>query len=610
MRARSTCALTPTRLTCVASKTGITLPDHGLRDEHGFEPMSGIFDSPVKSPAQHPSSDDMHIQHSSAPGVEHTMLARNKTPKLGPPARASTPKHTHLGGSPKRMSMSATKQHQPQHPQTTAGRAKRVFAVEDATSPVNSRTQPRPANRKLDFSVGEEGVVKSVEAASPFKPRHALRRSLDVRQDPFASPLRPQVRSGSVVEAMEAVEASVQFLSGDDEVPMADEADAPMPQDEQSFEGQAEEGPATTVFEEPTMRPTSSSSAATVSTITRPSSAKSSRKRHHSVFDEGPTEATTSRRRSSGADQASANKKRRSIESSVNLDYDTAVIDPVLLDDTGLVIIDDEEPSVAEVAPPAPSPPKKTKAKRKAKPTKAALQERSANVSSRASAPPDRREGSLAPTSNFSLRATTPFDDAIGTTRSGRNVIKPLQYWANETRIYRHGECEGIIRAEEVEKKKSGKKRRNGNLAQRVKRLEGILEEGADSAPVKTTGHKGRKSRARSTPIADDYEDVHGYDSDDAASTAPDEWESSLGVISGTIASWNPQTQSGDPSDPVREDLAFAASSIVTREVPGSDFRYAKIMTLPFFGAGVVELPPEGYKRSKNSRKMAMVFFV
>lgn len=33
-------------------------------------------------------------------------------------------------------------------------------------------------------------------------------------------------------------------------------------------------------------------------------------------------------------------------------------------------------------------------------------------------------------------------------------------------------------------------------------------------------------------------------------------------------------------------------------------------MTLPFFGSGVVELPPNGYKRAKNSRKMQMVFFV
>lgn len=33
-------------------------------------------------------------------------------------------------------------------------------------------------------------------------------------------------------------------------------------------------------------------------------------------------------------------------------------------------------------------------------------------------------------------------------------------------------------------------------------------------------------------------------------------------------------------------------------------------MTLPFFGSGIVELPPDGFKRAKNSRKMQMVFFV
>ncbi|KAK0822584.1 mitotic fidelity of chromosome transmission-related protein, partial [Friedmanniomyces endolithicus] len=49
---------------------------------------------------------------------------------------------------------------------------------------------------------------------------------------------------------------------------------------------------------------------------------------------------------------------------------------------------------------------------------------------------------------------------------------------------------------------------------------------------------------------------------------------------------------------------------IITRDVPGSEFKYAKILTLPFFGTGLVEIPPEGFKRAKNSRKMQMVFFV
>ncbi|KAI7541412.1 hypothetical protein KC317_g16905, partial [Hortaea werneckii] len=79
----------------------------------------------------------------------------------------------------------------------------------------------------------------------------------------------------------------------------------------------------------------------------------------------------------------------------------------------------------------------------------------------------------------------------------------------------------------------------------------------------------------------------------------------------GSVAAYDPLTGTGSNSLPaVREDLAFASSSIVTRDVAGSEFKYAKIMTLPFFGSGLVELPPEGFKRAKNSRKMQMCFFV
>ena len=39
-------------LTREDSKTGITLEDKGIRDEHGMEAISGIFSSPAKSPAR------------------------------------------------------------------------------------------------------------------------------------------------------------------------------------------------------------------------------------------------------------------------------------------------------------------------------------------------------------------------------------------------------------------------------------------------------------------------------------------------------------------------------------------------------------------------------
>ena len=46
------------------------------------------------------------------------------------------------------------------------------------------------------------------------------------------------------------------------------------------------------------------------------------------------------------------------------------------------------------------------------------------------------------------------------------------------------------------------------------------------------------------------------------------------------------------------------------RDISGAEFRFAKTLSLPFFGSGIVDLPPGGTKRVKNSRKMQLVFFV
>lgn len=59
-----------------------------------------------------------------------------------------------------------------------------------------------------------------------------------------------------------------------------------------------------------------------------------------------------------------------------------------------------------------------------------------------------------------------------------------------------------------------------------------------------------------------------------------------------------------------RLDIAFSAAKIQTREVRGANFQYSKLLGLPYLGAGMVDLPPHGSKRSKNSRKMHMVFCV
>ena len=57
------------------SKTGITLPDMGTRDEHGLEPMEHIFSSPVKDTIDEGygtvGSSGMDVQESELPLYGH-----------------------------------------------------------------------------------------------------------------------------------------------------------------------------------------------------------------------------------------------------------------------------------------------------------------------------------------------------------------------------------------------------------------------------------------------------------------------------------------------------------------------------------------------------------
>ena len=65
-----------------------------------------------------------------------------------------------------------------------------------------------------------------------------------------------------------------------------------------------------------------------------------------------------------------------------------------------------------------------------------------------------------------------------------------------------------------------------------------------------------------------------------------------------------------------RDGNCSCTAAIKTREVKGSSFdngptfRYAKLLSTNFFGTGLVDVPPGGIKRPKNSRKMQMSFFV
>ncbi|KAJ6128342.1 hypothetical protein N7471_009559 [Penicillium samsonianum] len=192
------------------------------------------------------------------------------------------------------------------------------------------------------------------------------------------------------------------------------------------------------------------------------------------------------------------------------------------------------------------------------------------------------RTGPLKGRSLYILKRENPTDNSATHTRSGRVSVRPLAYWRNERCVFGDGEAaEGhryplstikeVIRTEEQEPEKKKKKGK------------------------RSTSHKS-KSKKQKDDTSDEDEDV-------------DLWEKEGGVLHGYTLKWDGKTQTSSKEEEVL-DIAYAPSGIETREVKDSTFRFAKLLSSSFIGSGVVELPPDGVKKPKNSKKMHMVFYV
>lgn len=469
------------------------------------------------------------ITTGSAPDVDTTLHSR-KTPRL-PPPRASTPKHTNIG-SPKRMS--------------TGRPISQRLSVDLLADGSPARPKTLPANRVLDFGAADT-VHTSIEAASPFKPKRNLRRSVgpggpnQPLETPFAAPgqdariireVEEQIQRDQVEGASAGAEGDNDAKPADDGPMLMDDDDYEvMPQQPSPIEEEPEsaEPPQTTPSKRKPGRPRKSGDSLVNSQLSH-SSPATTRKRTRASLDEGDVSVVQAE---------PSQKKRRGRPSKdksviVHQDDGDAAIDPSLLahgdeyvDEAGLA-----QDEAEEAADEVPELPVKTRGRPKGKGKAKAPQERDANRKMKSSSvqindSPSKyrgskgpsRGGSMGPVSNVHLRATTPFEDANErTSRYGRNLIQPLKYWANESCIYKHGELEGIVRADEVvipKKKKAKRKTR-----------------------------KGKKGISKLDDVEEDSE---------TESVLPDEWEEDVGVIAGQIATWDPETQMGDLDNLVKE---------------------------------------------------------
>ncbi|KAJ5169095.1 uncharacterized protein N7482_004689 [Penicillium canariense] len=192
-----------------------------------------------------------------------------------------------------------------------------------------------------------------------------------------------------------------------------------------------------------------------------------------------------------------------------------------------------------------------------------------------------QRSGPLKGRSLYILKREDPSSTDTTHTRSGRVSVRPLAYWRNERCVFGDGEAaEGqryplstikeVIRTEELEpeKQKKGKRGRKG---------------------------KSKKRKNESSDEEEEDEDADGWEKE--------------GVLHGYVPKWDPVAQASTSEEEVL-DIAYAPSGFETREVKGATFRFAKLLSSSFIGSGVVELPPEGIKKPKNSKKMHMVFYV
>lgn len=212
-----------------------------------------------------------------------------------------------------------------------------------------------------------------------------------------------------------------------------------------------------------------------------------------------------------------------------------------------------------------------------------------------------QRSGPLKGRSLYILKRENP-ESAPTHTRSGRVSVRPLAYWRNERCVFGDGEAaEGqryplstikeIIRTEELEPENKGKGKNGGKKK------------------------KSSKSKKRQ------------HESDDEEDPNQDEWEKEDGVLHGLVPKWDAAAGNATEDEVTRkkpsrsqnvlmslltvfEEIAYAPIGIKTKEVKGSTFLFAKLLTSSFIGSGILDLPPEGVKKAKNSKKMHMVFYV
>ncbi|CAK7265590.1 mitotic fidelity of chromosome transmission-related protein [Sporothrix epigloea] len=188
-------------------------------------------------------------------------------------------------------------------------------------------------------------------------------------------------------------------------------------------------------------------------------------------------------------------------------------------------------------------------------------------------------------------------------TRSGRSSFRPLAFWRNE-----HVEFDSTdVQLDSLDRRQAGREKFVLPSIREIVRVEDEDFRPPAHAPRRppAASRAGRRG-GRGRRADDDYDDDE---------PERDAWESNPGKITGDIVVWYPEFDDEPPAlgqevEMTSAEIALSDAAIQTHEVRGSTFRFVKTLSLPFFGTGMVDMPPGSEKKLKNSRKMHMTFFV
>ncbi|KAH6431303.1 hypothetical protein HBI14_031720 [Parastagonospora nodorum] len=597
-------------------KTGITLADRGVYDEHGLEPISGIFSSPEKSPPKRGdavnASESMDIQESSIPDLTtaHQILRNSRTHL--PPPRSRSPKKTALGSSPRRQS-------------SMAPRGSSV----GISSPIRAASHPAVA-RRLDFDQDESSLQETPGLSGSGQRRGQRANVYDIPEDGSPVPQTSAVLEESFVqEEITANEDSVVFNEvaeessiaqiGDDTINDAEAVEDLVEQEESELAPEPVKEPARRGRKRKSdvLEPVEEEGSALAKSRKRGATSAQASEMQKKEKGVAPAPAASSRRSKRVSDMTEqtdqdvsaldgahdapppAKKRGRPPRAKSEAKGNTVASKPSKVAASkadakdNLVTTKITKGAAAKAKPtevfkkppkPAPKPKEKpvTKGKERAHSNDRAPETTEAEAGKLVDVhghPLNKKDieqmSTMSTGSRYGrgrhlsvFRELEP--EAVARVgRTGRHRVQPIDFWKNDRIAYDPtGSMTSIVKNQYVEPERKA---------------------------YKASSTKGKKRNL--TAIEEEEVEL-------------DPWEEEDGTLVGNYRDFDAATDA-TTNEVLEGQIAWAQKGMQPVDVPDGSFQYTKLASAgDFFNWGIIDLRVDQMKRTKNSRKMHMIFNV